>query len=237
MADENPYLDVVRVEGSTSKAQNVNAVLHLARGKITGMFDADHEPRPGSFERAWRWLTDGYDVVHGYCLTRNGDASWLAKMIAVEFESIYVVAHPGRAKLHRFGVFGGSNGYWQTELLHETRMRGSMLTADIDSSMRALERGFHIRSDRNIVSRELGTTTFPQVWNQRMRWAQGWFQVTLVHVNAGWIARCARGNRRFRMVGCSRLGLSGRVVGSERGRRVVRGTSRRRWPVCGGNHC
>jgi cellulose synthase/poly-beta-1,6-N-acetylglucosamine synthase-like glycosyltransferase/GGDEF domain-containing protein len=186
MADENPYLDVVRVEGSTSKAQNVNAVLHMARGAITGMFDADHEPRPGSFERAWRWLTDGYDVVQGHCLTRNGDASWLAKMIAVEFESIYAVAHPGRAKLHRFGVFGGSNGYWRTELLHETRMRGSMLTEDIDSSMRAVEGGFHIRSDRNIVSRELGTTTFQQVWDQRMRWAQGWFQVTIQHTRRVW---------------------------------------------------
>ena len=56
------------------------------------------------------------------CLTRNGDETWLAKMIAVEFESIYAVSHPGRAKLHRFGVFGGSNGYWRTGLLHETRM-------------------------------------------------------------------------------------------------------------------
>ena len=174
---------MVRVEGSTSKAQNVNAVLHLATGEFTGMFDADHEPRPGSFDRAWRWLANGYDVVQGHCLTRNGDASWLARMIAVEFESIYAVAHPGRARLHRFGVFGGSNGYWRTELLHETRMRGSMLTEDIDSSMRVVERGFKIRSDRDIVSRELGTTTFKQTWNQRMRWSQGWFQVTMQHTS------------------------------------------------------
>jgi len=186
LADRTPNLEVVRVEGSTSKAQNVNAVLHMAKGEMTGMFDADHEPKLGSFERAWRWLTDGYDVVQGHCLTRNGDESWLAKMIAVEFESIYAVAHPGRAKLHRFGVFGGSNGYWRTGLLHETRMRGSMLTEDIDSSMRTVERGLKIRSDRNIVSRELGTTTFKQVWNQRLRWAQGWFQVTLRHAWRVW---------------------------------------------------
>lgn len=181
LAENHPNLRVVRVEGSTSKAQNVNAVLHLATGVFTGMFDADHEPRPGSWERAWRWLANGYDVVQGHCLTRNGDASWLARMIAVEFESIYAVAHPGRARLHRFGVFGGSNGYWRTEVLHETRMRGSMLTEDIDSSMRVIERGLKIRSDRDIVSRELGTTTLKQTWNQRMRWSQGWFQVTLKH--------------------------------------------------------
>ncbi len=42
-----------------------------------------------------------------------------------------------------------------TGLLHETRMRGSMLTEDIDSSMRTVERGLKIRSNRDIVSREL----------------------------------------------------------------------------------
>ncbi len=186
LAEKHPNIDVVRVEGSTSKAQNVNAVLAMARGEFTGMFDADHEPRPGSFERAWRWLANGYDVVQGHCLTRNGEETKLARMVAVEFESIYAVAHPGRAKLHRFGVFGGSNGYWRTELLHETRMRGSMLTEDIDSSMRTVERGLKIRSDRDVVSRELGTTTFQQVWNQRLRWAQGWFQVTMMHTLRVW---------------------------------------------------
>ncbi len=27
------------------------------------------------------------------------------------------MSHPGRARLHGFGIFGGSNGYWRTELL------------------------------------------------------------------------------------------------------------------------
>ncbi len=182
IAAEHPNFVPVRIVGSTSKAQNVNAALSMATGEFIGMFDADHQPRPDAFTRAWRWIDDGYDVVQGHCLTRNGDECFLAKMIAVEFESIYAVAHPGRAKMHRFGVFGGSNGFWRTELLHETRMRGSMLTEDIDSSMRVVERGFKIRSDRDLVSRELATTTFTQIWNQRMRWAQGWFQVSMEHM-------------------------------------------------------
>jgi len=189
LAERHSELDVVRVDGSNSKAQNVNAVLHLANGEFTAMFDADHEPRPGSFERAWAWLSNGYDVVQGHCLTRNGSASRLASVVAVEFESIYAVSHPGRARLHGFGVFGGSNGYWRTDLLHETRMRGSMLTEDIDSSLRVVEQGHRIRSDRDIVSRELGTTTVQQLWNQRLRWAQGWFQVTLQHSRRVWQSR------------------------------------------------
>jgi cellulose synthase/poly-beta-1,6-N-acetylglucosamine synthase-like glycosyltransferase len=103
-------------------------------------------------------------------------------MVAVEFEAIYAVSHPGRARLHGFGIFGGSNGYWRTELLRRIRMHGFMLTEDIDSSIRAVEAGCRIASDPHLVSRELAPTTLKALWNQRMRWAQGWFQVSLRHL-------------------------------------------------------
>ena len=145
------------------------------------MFDADHHPDPGSFERARDWLASGADVVQGHCLVRNASASSSARIIAVEFESIYALAHPGRARLHGWGVFGGSNGFWRTELLREIGMDGSMLTEDIDSSLRAVRRGARIVSDPLLISRELATTTWPAFWRQRLRWAQGWHQVSKRH--------------------------------------------------------
>jgi cellulose synthase/poly-beta-1,6-N-acetylglucosamine synthase-like glycosyltransferase len=172
----------LRVAGSSSKAQNVNAALAEVRGEFVGIFDADHQPDPDSFTRAWRWLSNGYDVVQGHCLVRNGDVSWIARLVAVEFESFYTVSHPGRARLHGFGIFGGSNGYWKTERLRRTRMRGWMLTEDIDSSMRVVAEGGKIISDPWLISRELATVTLKQVWHQRMRWAQGWLQVSYRHI-------------------------------------------------------
>ena len=101
-----------------------------------------------SFQRACRWLGGGCDVVQGHCVVRNGDAIAASPgLVAVEFEAIYAVSHPGRAKLHGFGLFGGSNGFWRTDCLHRTRMRSTMLTEDIDSSMRAVEVGARIASD------------------------------------------------------------------------------------------
>jgi len=179
LARRHPDFLPLRVVGSTSKAQNVNAAVGRCTGKFVGVFDADHKPDPGSFERAWRWLSNGHDIVQGHCLIRNGDDSWVARMVAVEFESIYAASHPGRAKLHGFGLFGGSNGYWRTELLRLTRMHHFMLTEDIDSTLRVINSGYRIANDPYLISRELAPTTLKQLMNQRLRWAQGWFQVSV----------------------------------------------------------
>lgn len=181
VARENLRLRLLRVPGSESKAQNVNAALSEIHGEFVGVFDADHHPDPGSFQRAWRWLANGFDVIQGHCVIRNGDASWVSRLVAVEFEQIYAVSHPGRSRLHGFGIFGGSNGYWKTSLLQETRMHGFMLTEDIDSSLRTVASGGKIASDPLLVSRELAPTTLRALWNQRLRWAQGWFQVSVEH--------------------------------------------------------
>ncbi|MCA1588049.1 MAG: glycosyltransferase family 2 protein [Chloroflexi bacterium] len=185
IATRDPRFAPFRVEGSTSKAQNVNAALARVTGEFVGVFDADHHPQPGAYHRAWRWLSNGYDVVQGHCVVRNGDASWVARIVAVEFEMIYAVSHPGRARFHDFGIFGGTNGYWRTDLLRELRLRGSMLTEDIDASMRVLERGGRIASDPDLLSRELAPATLSALWNQRMRWAQGWHQVSRRHLWRG----------------------------------------------------
>jgi cellulose synthase/poly-beta-1,6-N-acetylglucosamine synthase-like glycosyltransferase len=186
IARRDPRFVPYRVEASTSKAQNVNAALGLVNGEFAGVFDADHHPDPDAFSRAWRWLSNGYDVVQGHCVVRNGHSSWVARTVAVEFESIYAVSHPGRARLHGFGIFGGSNGYWRTGLLRMVRMHGFMLTEDIDSSLRVVESGGKIAVDPALVSRELAPTALKALWNQRMRWAQGWFQVSLKHLVRGW---------------------------------------------------
>ena len=182
MAQHDPRVVPLKVPNSTSKAQNVNAAMSHVTGEFVGMFDADHHPEPLAFRRAWRWLSNGYDVVQGHCVIRNGDASLVARTVAVEFESIYAVSHPGRTALHGFGIFGGSNGYWRTSLLAETRMHGNMLTEDIDSTLRVLAAGAKIASDPALVSYELAPTNARSLWKQRARWAQGWFQVSRKHL-------------------------------------------------------
>jgi GGDEF domain-containing protein len=182
IARRDRRLVLLPVPGSTSKAQNINAAVTRVRGEFVGIFDADHHPAPLAFRHAWDWLSNGYDVVQGHCVIRNGDGSWVARQVAIEFETIYAVSHPGRARMYGFGIFGGSNGFWRTDLLARTRMHGSMLTEDIDSTLRALTEGARIAVDRTLISRELAPTLLKPLWNQRSRWAQGWLQVSLKHL-------------------------------------------------------
>ena len=182
MAAEDPRLVPLRVRDSVSKAQNVNAALAHVTGEFVGVFDADHHPAQGAFRRAWRWLSNGVDVVQGHCVVRTGGIRFLHRLVTTEFESIYAVAHPGRARVQGFGIFGGSNGYWRTSLLRRTRMRGFMLTEDIDSSMRVVADGGRIVSDPGLVSTELAPADWRGLWGQRLRWAQGWSQVSLRHL-------------------------------------------------------
>ncbi|MBM6404402.1 glycosyltransferase family 2 protein [Phycicoccus sp. CSK15P-2] len=182
IAAADDRLLLLPVPDSTSKAQNVNAALWHVTGEFVGIFDADHHPMAGAFDRARRWLEGGYDVVQGHCVIRNGAESALTRLVAAEFEQIYAVSHPGRSVQHGFALFGGSNGYWRTAALRELRMRGSRLTEDIDASIRAVGAGLRIASDPGLVSHELAPVTVRSLWHQRLRWAQGWFQVSVSSV-------------------------------------------------------
>jgi len=200
LAEEEPRLLLLHVPDSVSKAQNINAALPFITGEFVGVFDADHHPMPGAFERARRHLQRGVDVVQGRCVVRNGEQSWVARTVAVEFEQIYGVSHPGRSSMHDFGIFGGSNGFWRTSALRAIRMRTDRLTEDIDSSVRATIAGFVIVSDPGLISYELAPVRLGALWRQRMRWAQGWMQVSSAHLRDATTSPLLTGRQRLGMV-------------------------------------
>ena len=184
LAMRKSHFRVHKVPGSKSKADNLNYFFSLnTDSDVTTIFDADHYTHPyGPRWAVERLIADKKaQIVQGRCVIFNTKVSWLASMIAVEFDKIYAVSHPGRADMFGFALFTGSNGYWRTKLLQELKMDGSVLTEDIDSSLRALTHGAKIVHDLNVVSYELAPTSIPAMWKQRLRWAQGWTQVSMRH--------------------------------------------------------
>lgn len=182
LAGRYPELILLRVEGSTSKAENLNAALPLITGEMTCIFDADHHPAADCLERGWAWLREGrYDLVQGRNIIRNHHDNWLTQIIAVEFECLYGVSHYGRSLLVDTALFGGSNGYWRTSVLRRIGFQRHRLTEDIDATLRSLLRGYRIVHDPDLITSELAPVDLLALWAQRCRWSQGWLEVALAY--------------------------------------------------------
>ncbi|KAF2657855.1 glycosyltransferase family 2 protein [Lophiostoma macrostomum CBS 122681] len=199
LMDTYEQLRVIKVPNSKSKADNLNYFFTLDTGAdIIAIFDADHYPHPHNP----RWAAEGFmadsevGIVQGRCIIYNSRDSWLTRLIAIEFDKIYAVSHPGRAIMMDFGLFCGSNGYWRAELLKSHKMHGEMLTEDIDSALRAVQKNVKAIHEINAVSYELAPSEFQGFWKQRLRWAQGWAQASLVHMPMVW-GQPEEGTRSF----------------------------------------
>jgi cellulose synthase/poly-beta-1,6-N-acetylglucosamine synthase-like glycosyltransferase len=185
LASEQANLFIFKAPGSTSKAQNLNYFLSLRRqSDVIGILDCDHYAHP--YGPRWaieRFLQDKEtDVVQGRCVVFNPQSSFINSMISVEFDKMYAVSHPGRSIMWGFGLFTGSNAYWRTSLLRDIKMDDTMLTEDIDASLRSLSQGAKIVHDLNVISYELSPVSLASLWNQRLRWAQGWAQASIKHM-------------------------------------------------------
>jgi cellulose synthase/poly-beta-1,6-N-acetylglucosamine synthase-like glycosyltransferase len=172
LAARDPRLTLLRVERSKSEAECISAALPYVRGEFVGIFDTDNHVEKGSFSLASRWLSDGHDIVQGHRVVRNGEVSWVTRLVAVDYEATQAVTGPGRAGLNGFGVFGGSNVYWRVDALRQVRPQGSMPPKDVELSTRSMQDGLAIASDPSLLSSELAPTTLRALWRQRIRWAQ-----------------------------------------------------------------
>ena len=191
LAENYKQLNVIKVPNSKSKADNLNHFFGMrpTGADYTGIFDTDHLPHPYNA----RWAAERFmrekgkaDIVQGRCVVYNTSESFLAKMIAVEFDKIYAIAHPGRSRMFGFGLFCGSNGWWRSDVIRNIKMNGEMLTEDIDSALRAYGSGKKAVHDLNVLSYEMAPNTFPAFWKQRMRWTQGWTQASIKHASLIW---------------------------------------------------
>lgn len=188
LARRYPALVLLPVEGSRSKAENLNAALAQVQGTMTCIFDADHHPDPDCLGRAWAWLATGrYDGVQGRNIIRNAQDNWITHLVAVEFECTYGISHYGRSLLADTALFGGSNGYWRTAALRELGFSPTRLTEDIDATVRGLLRGRRLVHDPAIITTELAPTRLRGLWLQRQRWSQGWLEVAGLYL--GRVAR------------------------------------------------
>ena len=186
-------LRILKVEGSSSKAENLNAALRIVDTPNVVIYDADHHPDPESLLVATAAMeAHGVSCVQGSTHLRTRP-NLLAAYINAEFFVTHFVFFPAMQFITRMGVFGGSNALWRTDALRAYQFRDDVQTEDIDLSTRALLGGrVTIRFEPRCRSGELPPATFRALYRQRLRWALGWDQVTLQHCSTIWVARPSR---------------------------------------------
>lgn len=181
IAAEDPGLTVVhRRRGERSgKSAALNAAIPFIRGEVTIVFDADHLPRPDVVWRLVRHFEDPHvGAAQGRCVIRNHAEVTLARAVAVDYLSGYMVNVYGRQALFELPAYGGANCAVRTDLLRELGgWNEASVTEDTDLTMRVVLSGRRVRYDVTAVDTEEAVSTFGRFWRQRYRWARGHQQV------------------------------------------------------------
>ncbi|MBX5447743.1 MAG: glycosyltransferase family 2 protein [Acidothermus cellulolyticus] len=161
------------------KSGALNAALAEAKGEIVVVFDADHIPRRNVIHRLVRHFRDPtVAAVQGRCIVRNSVQSTLARSIAIDYFSGYLVNEYGRQALFGLPAYGGANCAVRTALLRQFGgWNVNSVTEDTDITLRLVLAGYRVRYDITAVDTEEGATTLARFVRQRYRWARGHQQV------------------------------------------------------------
>ena len=180
LARRDPRLQVIhRPAGAGGgKSGALNTALVEATGDVVVVFDADHRARSDVLRRLVRHFADPkVGAVQGRCIVRNGDESKLARAVAVDYYSGYLVNEYGRQSLFGLPAYGGANcAVRATSLRRLGGWNPNTVTEDTDLTLRLVLDGEVVRYDVSAIDTEESVPTFQRFWRQRYRWARGHHQ-------------------------------------------------------------
>eukprot|EP00930_Biecheleria_cincta_P012840 TRINITY_DN11745_c0_g1_i2.p1 TRINITY_DN11745_c0_g1~~TRINITY_DN11745_c0_g1_i2.p1 ORF type:complete len:513 (-),score=50.63 TRINITY_DN11745_c0_g1_i2:165-1703(-) len=171
----------IRVHDSKSKAANLNRVIEEIDTDYCVIYDADHHPDFDSLRIMTNQLIiEDADCIQGSTYIREG-LGFMGLMIDAEFFMNFFLLLPAASTIVSGGWFGGSNAVWRTPFLKSQPFHPSVQTEDIEYTARALMKQAKMNFCPQSRSGELAPASLAAFWKQRLRWAMGWDQVTLMH--------------------------------------------------------
>lgn len=172
-----------RVAGSASKAHNLTYALENMIGddcEVVVIFDADHHPRPDTIRSLVSALhhQPAASCVQGAVLVERGGYFVMRCILdGMEWAS-WSFWGPGMSLITGTAYFGGGNAAWRPAALRSLGFDSSMLTEDIDVTIRAIALGHKFVFLPWAQVGELCPPTITAFVKQRFRWSMGWEQVT-----------------------------------------------------------
>ena len=141
------------------------------------IFDADNLVHPNFLKEMNSRLCHGEKIIQGYLDTKNPEDSWVSAMFAISFWITNHIWHLAKYNIGLSCVLGGTGMCIDTEVLKRHGWGATCLTEDEEFTMKALMEGIPTTWAHDAVIYDEKPLTFKAAWNQRVRWAQGNFDV------------------------------------------------------------
>ncbi|HXI86092.1 MAG TPA: glycosyltransferase family 2 protein, partial [Parvularculaceae bacterium] len=203
---------VIPPSAPKTKPKACNHALHLARGELLVVYDAEDAPEPDQLRKAAAAFAAG-DARLACLQARlnyyNAFDNWLTGLFAVEYALWFDSLLPA---LERFKIpipLGGTSNFFRTQILTEVGGWDPYnVTEDADIGFRLARRGYRTEI-LDSTTYEEATRSVASWLRQRSRWMKGHVQTWLVYMRRGNDLRRAAG---WRGAAANQLFVGGNVA-------------------------
>ena len=181
-----PCFDLIIVPEASpqTKPKALNYALPHCRGEFLVLYDAEDRPSSGQLREAFAKFSDGEENLA--CLQaplhiHNAEQSWLTRMFAIEYFTLFNGVLPVLAKWRTILPLGGTSNHFKTDILKTVGAWDPYnVTEDADLGVRLFREGYFCGT-LTLPTFEEAPPDFKPWKTQRTRWLKGWMQTILVH--------------------------------------------------------
>ena len=142
------------------------------------VFDADNVLDPNYFREMKKTFDNGAKASTSYRNSKNYDSNWISAGYAVWFLREAKYLNQARLTLNTSCAVSGTGFFIAADILEKAGgWKWHLLTEDIEFSTNAIIDGTRIAYCPTAVLYDEQPITFQDSWNQRFRWAKGFYQV------------------------------------------------------------
>ncbi len=184
--DLPPFIEVLVAPPGLprTKPRALNVALPLARGRYTVIYDAEDVPDPAQLRRAvaaFAQAAPDVACLQARLTIHNADQTWLTRLFALEYASLFDVVNPGLASSGLPIPLGGTSNHFRTAVLRRIGGWDAWnVTEDADLGIRLARFGYST-ADLPSSTREEAPLRLGMWLHQRTRWMKGFLQTCITH--------------------------------------------------------
>ena len=158
------------------KSRVLNYGLSISDSKYYCVYDADNQPERQALVKlvAIAETQEKAAGAVGYVRTMNESASWLTRMISIEFQVFQLLMQSGRWQLFKTGSLTGTNMLVKRAVIEELGGYDPYAIAeDAELTLRITQKGYYLPIVPQSITWEQEPETLGVYLKQRTRWLQG----------------------------------------------------------------